>query len=379
MKSILIIGAGKMQLPMILKCNDLGYRTIVTDGSKDAPGLKEASIPLVIDTLDLNNSLEAAKEYQVGGAITTSDSPVNTVAYVCEQLNLSGINRKGAKISTNKHLQRQILHDNRIRVPNFVRTNCLSNVKHLLQDFKYPLVIKPIDSSASRGVTKIDAENELEQAFSQAVRQSRSGQVIIEEFVVGDEYSVECLTQNGQTNIVAITEKATIKSDYYFVEERHIVPASLSAFQTTEIEQYVHKILPLFEVDNTASHIEIKLTDQGPVLIEMGARLGGDFITSDLVPLATGINIMELAILIAMGQPVGLGETEKKFAGIQFIHKDNYEQAIKACKKEGFAVKWEIGPYSSAPVRSSLDRLGHMIFQEKNREDLERKLSLKTN
>lgn len=377
MKKILVIGAGQMQLPLIRKCNALGYYTIVTDGSKNAPGLKEANAPLVIDTLDCENTLKAGKEYGIDGVITGSDFPVNTVAYVCEQLNLKGISRKGAEISTNKYLQRKILHDNHIAVPQFVHANNLSSVKDLLQSFKYPLVIKPVDSSASRGVLKVHTKEELENAFPEAIQQSKSGQVIVEEFVKGNEYSVECLTQNGKTRMVAITEKTTIKSNSYFVEESHVIPADLSPLQTNEIGEYIQKIIPLFELDNAASHIEIKVTDKGPVLIEMGARLGGDFITSDLVPLATGIDILAMAILIALDQPIQIEEKSQKFSGVQFIHKDNYEQALQASKQENYAVKMEINSYNDAPVQSSLDRLGYLIFQEESRMELQKKLRLK--
>lgn len=376
-KKLLILGGGEMQVPVIEKCKSLGFYTIVTDMSEQAPGFRFADLSLIMDTNDTSATLNAAKENKVDGILTTSDAPVNTVAYVCHELNLFGLSKKSAEISTNKVLQREILKENDFKTPGYKKIKDSNEINSKTWEMSFPVVVKPVDSSASRGVCKVSVFEELNEAVANALSFSKSGVVVIEEFIEGREYSIESLTQNGITYIIAITEKGVVGNSSYFVEERHIIPADLTQEKSIEIEQYVKQIMVLFNIDNSATHIEIKMTKTGPVLIELGARLGGDFIASDLVPLATGVDMLENVILIALGQPIKINKTKQCFSGIQFLHKDNYHQAVKASLKLNFAEKWEFKQFKDAPLKNSLDRLGYFIVEEENsRKELLRKLNL---
>ena len=377
MKKILILGAGEMQVPIIEKCNVLGYETIVTDYSEEAPGLKRAKIPLVIDTLDKEKTLKAAQEYKIDGILTTSDAPVRTVAYVSNKLKLPGISEEAASIGTDKYLQRKILRKSGLNCPRFLQVINYDDLKRKVVNWSFPIIIKPVDSSASRGVSKVNDASYLKSAFLEAKEFSKSGNILGEEFITGKEYSIESLTQNGETSIVAITEKSVIKNSDYFVEERHVIPANLNGDQIDEIKKYVQQIIKLFEIDNSATHIEIMLNEKGPVLIELGVRLGGDFITSHLVPLATGVDMQKNIILLALNEKIEISRNLHKFAGVQFVHGGNYEPAKKAITKEDYFVKAELKDFSNISVKNSLDRLGYFIFTEETREKLLEKLDFK--
>ena len=375
MKKILIIGGGEMQIPVIQKCNEMGFQTIVTDGFNFAPGLKIANIPLNIDTLDKVKTLEIAEEFKIDAIITTSDFPVNNVAFVANKLGLPGLSPLAAEVSTNKYLQREILKKNHYKTPSFIKTKKLNEVKDELLKFNLPLIVKPVDSSASRGVTKIINFFDLENAFNEAVKVSKSGDIIIEEFIEGKEYSVESLTQNGITYVIAITEKYIIDDPNYFVEERHIIPAELNIEQREIIVNYVTEIISLFDINNSGTHTEIKLSNNECTLIELGARLGGDFIASDLVPLSTGVDMLKNIILIAMNQNIEINNVNSKYSGIQFIHKNNYMSALKFSEIENFVVRKEIKNFNNAAIKSSMDRLGYFIIQDSSRENLLKKLN----
>src|SRR5690606_26195703 len=120
----------------------------------------------------------------------------------------------------------------------------------------------------------------------------------------------------------------------------------LSSLQYEEIVCYIKSVIDLFGINNSATHTEIMLTETGPSLIELGARLGGDFITSDLVPLATGIDMEQNVIRIALGQKLELEQTFSKFAGIQFLHKDNYHEAVNFINQNSSAIKKDIKPFN---------------------------------
>lgn len=375
MKRILILGAGETNMPIIEKCKAMGLYTIATDYDKDAPGLLEVDKAYVVDTLDKEKTLDIAIAEKINGIITISDFPVNTVAYVCERLHLPGLSPEAAEKSTNKYLQRELLKEKNLNAPDFHKFFDFSEVHTIIQNWIYPLIVKPVDSSASRGVSVIRNFSECDKAFVEAKGFSKSGYVIIEEFVVGQEYSVESLTQNGKTHVIAVTEKFIMEDSQYFVEERHIIPANLGEKQQDEIEQYVLNVIDAFGIDNAATHTEIKLGESGPVLIELGARVGGDFITSDLVPLATGVDMLKNSVNIALGEEIRIEKSFSKFAGVQFLHKANYNKASHFKGKTDFARKMEIKPFSDGTISKSADRLGHFIFQENSREALNKKLN----
>jgi carbamoyl-phosphate synthase large subunit len=382
LKKVLIIGAGTMQIPVIEKCKELGYESIATDADKNAPGMQIADIALEINTLDKTATLDAAKKYKIDGIITTSDYPVRTVAYVCEQLGLKGLSEDAAKTCTNKYLLRENLSKHNIICPKYWKIKDLHEVTLIEKKLLYPLIVKPVDSSASRGVSKVSNYNQLETAVKEALVYSKSGDVIIEEFLEGPEYSVESLTQNGKTIVIAITEKTTDSSSSYFVEVRHIIPANITSREEKEVKSLVKKVIKSIGLNNCGTHTELKLTSKGPIIIEIGARLGGDYITSDLVPLSTDVNMLENIINISIGHKINTKITKRNYAGVQFVNSENYDSVKRHLEeislKSGF-VRSELKEYKKVELKSSLDRLGYYICTAKTRKKLLDLLNYKRN
>ena len=370
MKKIMVIGAGEFQIPLIKACKEKGYFIIATDGNPNAEGFNYSDIPLNIDTLDKDLTLKKAKEYEIDGILTTSDHPVRTVAYVCEKLNLPGVNLYSAEIATNKFLLRECLKRNNIESPKYYIINSKTDINNLLHTLFFPLVVKPSDSSASRGVQKVSNNEELLKAYEEALSYSKCGSVVIEEFLDGPEFSVESLTQNGKTHIIAITEKTTTGLPY-FVEERHVIPANITEVEENEIKHMVNKVIYAIGIDNSACHTEIKLTSKGVRIIEVGPRLGGDYITSDLVPLATGVSMLDNILRIALGLNIEIDNTANNYAGIQFITRDNYElilNNIDRLKQDTNIVKFKINDReNSKSLKNSLDREGYYICVSKDK------------
>lgn len=374
-KSIMILGAGEAQIPVIIESKKLNLFTIVVDIDESAPGFQFADINLLISTIDEIKIYNAAKKYKIDGIITTSDYPVRSVAYICEKLNLIGLNVRASKISTNKYLLRKCLHDNKILTPNFLKISNVEELKRVNCRYNYPLIIKPVDSSASRGVKKIRDPAELKAAYYESVKYSKCGDVIIEEFLTGTEYSIEVLCFRGEIHIIAITEKTTLGfENSFFVEDRHIIPANVDAEDKKQIEFTIFKVIKTIGLDNCAVHAEIILTIRGPIIVEVGARLGGDYITSDLVPLSTGINMHEKAINICLNNNIQIETSKHKFSGIQFVNSQNYYSVKKHLEKiktkNGF-IRSELKDYKNINLKNSMDRLGYYICVGKNRETLE--------
>lgn len=380
-QKIMILGAGEAQIPIIQKCIELNLFTIVVDFNKNAAGFKFANKRLLISTLDREEILKAAIEYKVDGIITTSDYPVRSVAYVCDKLGLNGLSIKAAQICTNKYLLRKCLKDNNILTPVFIKISNLEELKQEKHNINFPLIIKPVDSSASRGVKKLIGEAELETSYLEAKGHSKCGDVIIEDFIEGTEYSVEVLCYRENIYALAITEKTTSGfENTFFVEDRHIIPANVTEEYEKLISLTIIDAIKKIGLNNCAVHAEIKLTANGPVIIEIGARLGGDYITSDLVPLSTGINMLENAINISLNNNIQIETSKLNFSGVQFVNSQNYYSVKKHLKKiktkNGF-IRSEMKNYKNVNLKNSLDRLGYLICVSDTREGLDKLLNFK--
>lgn len=372
MKKVIILGAGEMQIPVIKKVSELGYCSIALDYDADAVGLKYADKSYVVSSTDVDKVFEVAQKENVDALLTTSDYPVNVVAAVSEAMGLVSMPKEVAHICTNKFLQRELFSSHGINSPEFclVSDNGISVEKYN----NYPYIVKPVDSSASRGVKKVNNSDELVKAVEEAKEYSRSRKVLVEQFIGGKEYSVETLTQNRKTTIVSITEKLVIGEGYgCFVEDTHIEPARITKEEWILIESEVVRALNAIQIDNSPSHTEVKLWNGKPYIIEMACRLGGDYITSDLVPLSTGVDMLKNLVNCSLGFPIDVSHKYEKCAAVQFINQDNYQRCINFLNaSQSMAVaSFEVKPYSDKLIKSSLDRLGYIILQTDTMEELE--------
>ncbi|RUT57712.1 hypothetical protein C1142_10685 [Clostridium botulinum] len=303
MKKLMIIGSGELQVPLIKICKKNGYEVIATDRDENAKGFAYADKSIVVDGTDKEKILEYAIKWNIDGIVTTAEITLFTVVFVCEKLGLKGPSMKAAQISNDKYLMRKCMIENGIKSPRFWLVHNNDELNEIENEIKFPVVIKPVDVSGSIGVMKADNMDEIKAIFDDISVKSRSNRVIIEEFMEGPEFSVETLSMNGIHNMIAITEKKV--SGYpYFVEERHVIPANINNKQEKEIKDLVIRLLNACKFDNCAGHTEVKLTEDGPMIVETGARIGGDYIASDLVPLATGISMHQSIAKIALGEEI---------------------------------------------------------------------------
>lgn len=376
MKKLLILGAGQMQVPVIQRAKEFGVETYVVDMSAGAPGLKYADHYEVIDTNDKEHVLEYARKCNIDGLLTTSDYPVNVVAFVSNELNLAGkLSPEVAALCTNKFKEREFLHSHGFKCPKY---RLVSTLKEAKQTDYFPCMVKPVDSSASRGVMKVHNMEELVREFPISLDYSRSGKVIIEEFIGGKEFSVETLTQNNKTEVIQITEKLCIGEEKgYFVEDTHIEPARIPESTANDIRKTVTEILTAMGFNNCPSHTELKVADDGIYIIEIACRLGGDYITSDLVPLSTGVSMLDNLIRLSLGEPIDTTRTKNDYSMVQFLNPSNYDRCVEFARKNKESIfRSEIHPYHNVEIKSSLDRLGYIILSRPTKEEIEEVLNI---
>ncbi len=323
MDKVIILGASALQLSGILKAKELGFYTIVCDYDPHAVGIKYADEFELISTIDTEAVLQLAREKNPKYVITTvSDAPVRTAAYVSRELGLySGISYEDAICATVKSAMRDRLKQKGVPVPEYCYVD---NEKDFLKEVgnkPYGCIIKPSDSAASRGVIFVEAGKDvasLKELFAYCSSYSHNKIVMVEELMKGPEVSVECFIVNRQVTILAVTDKLVCELPY-FVELGHSEQTTMTKSMRNQVEAVAISAVQAIGIVDGVAHVEIKVTEEGPKIVEIAARLGGDYITARLVPLSTGVDMVGNSIALALQQPINITPTLNHGSAIRFI------------------------------------------------------------
>lgn len=377
-KKLVIIGASEQQLPLILKAKEKGYETHVFAWSCGDVGEYIADKFYPISIVDKERILEVCKTIKPIGIISiASDLAVNTINYIADNMGLVGNPVEDTLVTTNKFLMRERLKKYRVKCPNYIKTNN-SNIE---VNLSYPLIVKPTDRSGSRGVYKVEEKGDLKKAIERAIKQSFSKEAIIEEYIVGKEYSVEFISQNGTHKFLAITEKFTNGAPN-FVEIGHIQPANINSKHLDTIKKVINKSLNALNISNGASHSEIMLTKEGDIyIIEIGARMGGDYIGADLVEISTGFDFVNAVIDISVGNSIEKANKETKNIGVSryIINKEDKEllESIKRNNSHDIHRIGNIEEFDGRVVDDSSKKYGFYILKTKDEELVKKVFSFK--
>jgi biotin carboxylase len=367
-RSLLVIGAGRLQVPAYLTGRRLGLRVVGVDRDPSAPGLPHADQVHLVDTHDVDGIVEVARTEKVSGVVTLcTDLPVRAVAAASKALGLSSLSVEAARVATHKGLMREAFARARAPIPEYRRVRTLQDATAAALEIGLPVIFKPPASSGSRGVFMVAAADQLPAAFAHASSVAGDDELLVEEFVEGPEVSVETLSFSGNHHIVAITDKRTT-GDPFWVESGHVEPSRLSQADQEGIRAAALAGLQALGIDNSAGHVEIKVGRDGPRLMEIGARLGGDFITTELVPRSTGVDMVEAVIRIALGEVPDCTPRCSRGAAIRYILAGQGTVVSVAGEAEARAMpgvvrlEIDVSPGErSVAVMSSLDRPGFVI------------------
>lgn len=323
------MGAAIEQVPGIKKAKEMGYEVAVIDYNPKAIGIPLADKFYNVSTIDPDGVLQAARDFGTDGFFTlATDLPVRAVAYASEKLGISGISQHTARLATDKGEMIKALKVNNVESPWYFIVDSIDELKQLDEKIAYPCIMKPTDNAASRGVALIHDYEELINTYDYSKKQSHSGQVIIEEYMNGPEVSVEVLSYKGSAYVLQITDKLTTGAPH-FVEVGHNQPSQLNEDIKEKIRDLAGRAVKAIGIENGPAHVEIIVTDQGPKIVELGARLGGDCITSHLVYLSTGIDMMKETVKVLCGEEPDLVQTYEKGASIRFLTSE--KQGIFDC------------------------------------------------
>lgn len=375
MKKLMIVGASQLQLPAIRRAKELGYCVAVADYDPTAVGIPFADEYFNVSTIDEAGVCEATRKFGAHGIMTlATDMPMRSVAYTCEQLGLPGITYQTALKATDKGEMIRAFEAHGVAHPRYRIISQPWQWETIREEVSYPCISKPTDNAGSRGVTLIRGEDELQQAIAYSSRNGRSGTVIIEEYMRGQEVSVEIVVCHGVVHILQITDKLTTGAPH-FVEMGHSQPSRLCAPDLLAIRDLATRAVAAIGIDNSPAHVEIMLTEDGPKMVELGARMGGDCITTHLVPLSTGIDMIRATMAISLGEEPDLTPKWERGAAIRYfrapageisaIRHPESAQTIPGIREITFTKN--IGEMSG-DIGSSTDRIGYVIAQAEDAE-----------
>lgn len=366
----MIVGASVLQLPAILKAKEMGLYVAVVDFNPHAVGIPFADAYFNASTMDEDAVVAAAEVFDPDGIMTlATDMPMRGVAKASDKLHLHSISYDTAVRATDKYEMIKAFKEQGVPSPWFFAVDSYVELKEYLEEVTFPCIIKPTDNAGSHGVVKVYSSQELLDSYEYARSFSRTGKVIIEEYLDGPEVSVEVMVAYGEVSILQITDKITTDAPH-FVEMGHTQPSQLPLAIQVAIRKVAVEACKAIGINKGPAHVEMKITQRGPVMIELGARMGGDNITTHLVPLSTGIDMVGATIRVALGEEPDIKPKlqcgsairyfDVPFGTIMSINGVKEAMTIPGVRQITFTK--EVGEESTS-ISCSNDRIGYVIAQ----------------
>lgn len=376
MKKLAIIGASCWQLPLIYKAIDCKIETHVFAWECGDVGESVADFFYPISIVEKDEILKKCQEIKIDGICSIgSDLAAITVNYVANKMGLIGNTMDCVEVSTNKHLMRQCFEAHNDPSPKSIMVESVHDLRDI--HLTYPVIVKPVDRSGSRGITKLENSDGLEEAISNAIDQGFDKHALVEEYATGQEYSVEYYSWQGKHHFLALTHKFTTGAPH-FIENGHFEPALADDNLLHLVREVVEHALDSLGIEYGASHTELKIASDNTIkIIEIGGRMGGDNIGAKLVELSTGFDFVKAVIDIALGIEPVYQKTCSKYAAIRFIFSNDDLACLKKIHAEHpeILIEEDVHPITDAPVTDSSTRFGYFIIADEQFDTIKQYLN----
>ena len=301
MKKLMIMGAGIYQVPLIKKAKEIGIYTIAVSIPGNYPGFQYADEVSYTNTIDYEAVLKVAKEKQVDGIVTAgTDVAVITIGRVCDALGLKGLSFEAARIASDKMLMKECYEKGGVRTARFRKVGFSEDVFEAVKDLEYPLIVKAVDSSGSRGITRVNAPENMAAAIEAVRDVTHKDYYIVEEFITGEEFGAQAFVYNGKVQFVLP------HGDYVFVGDTgvpvgHFAPYDLPEEVVRDATEQCEKAIHAMKLDNCAVNADFILKDGKTYVLELGGRAGATCLV-ELVGIYYGFNYYEKIIQAALGE-----------------------------------------------------------------------------
>lgn len=326
MKKILFLGGSKQQVPAIEYAKSKGYYTILCDFLSDNPGQFVADKFYCESTTDLDKMLEISLENEIDGIVAyASDPAALTAAYVGNKMNIKSNPYKSVEILSKKNLFREFLRENKFNCPKSASFKSFDEIGDSLKNFKFPVMIKPIDSSGSKGVSKVNNIGGLKEKFDYAMNNSRGKIVIIEEFIQRDhEYMVggDAFVIDGKVIYFGLLNSHRDIEINEFVPIGTSYPTFLNELRIEKVKKEVQKVVDILEINSGALNLELMFDENDEIyIVEIGPRNGGNMIP-DLLSEADNVDLIGATVENALDnlEKLEYSVIENKFIMTYVLH-----------------------------------------------------------
>lgn len=296
----MILGAGVYQVPLIRKAKAMGHKTLVVSPKGNYPGLDIADIIIDCDTRDKEAVLSAATRFCIDGIVTTgTDVAVPTIGYVVDQLNLHGTGFESSLKSMDKSRMKECFLENNIRTAEYRVVQSLNELKSAAIEMGYPLMVKAVDSSGSRGVTKVDSEFGLEAAYKESLSVSTVQDVIVEQYLSGYEIGAQAIVNGCDVEDVFL-HSDIVTPPPISVPIGHAMPLDISVTIADKTKALIKEAIKALGIQDSISNIDIMIVDEEPYILEIGARMGATCLPEN-ISIYNRFDVYEFLINLALG------------------------------------------------------------------------------
>lgn len=309
-RTILIVGGGIEAVPGIRLANKMGLHVVVSDMNTNAPGFAMAHDCIIASTYDIEATIAAAQNYDytvrpIDGVMCIATDVPLTVASVADVLSLPGISVESARLAMDKLAMKNKFFADGVAVPWFSPVKSIEHLREIVAKKGFPLVLKPVDSRGARGVLRLIADVDLDWAYSFSHSYSPTGRVMVEQFLTGPQVSTESIVLDGVVYTPGFSDRNYEYLERYaphIIENGGELPSYLPEEKQQAIRDLVQQAALSLGITNGVVKGDIVVYEGKPYVIELAARLSGGYFCTHEIPLNTGINFVEQAIRIALGE-----------------------------------------------------------------------------
>ena len=320
-RTLLIISGGIEAVPGIRLAKRMGLHVVVSDINPEAPGFAFADDRILASTYDVEQTVDAALKYdrsnrKIDGVICIAADVPLTVASVASALGLPGIPVRSAALAASKMAMKERFSDAGIPTPWFGAIKSVEHLEEVVEDKGYPLVIKPVDSRGARGVLRLTDGVDLKWAFEHSLRFSPSSQVMAEEYLEGPQISTESMLLDGEGVTPGFIDRNYEYLDRfapYIIENGGQQPSRLPGDDRASVSRVAESAGIALGIENGVVKGDMVFTSDGPKVIEIAARLSGGWMSTDQIPLGTGVDLVGCAIRLALGEKVAPDELMPRY------------------------------------------------------------------
>jgi len=375
---LLIIGAGMEQIRAYQIAKKMGLLVVGTDMNPEAPAFVYADDRLIASTRNVSETLKVVGDYAkikpINGVMTIANDVPLTVAAVANKLKLPGISVDAARIANNKLPMKECFTKHDIATPKYHKLKTRKEFYKAIEQSTFPLILKPSDGRGSRGVLYLEKDSDLEWAWTYALQCSDNKIIMLEEYIAGPQLSVEGIFIDGHYQAIAFADRNydnLPKTKPYIVEDGGVIPSHFEGKILDQISLLIEKASLSLGISWGTVKADIVISKDRPYIIELAARLSGNYLATHHIPMAYGVEIVPALINLSLGKSISVNQLipkYKKYLGVRYFFPTpgtiKKIQGVNEVRKRPYLKMLDI--YSEPgdkqlPITSHVNRAGTVI------------------